>query len=223
MNVLDVLITARKPPGVGSHRGWHLPTASSCASRSFLTTIDRALWVRRCRGRPMVESCVDSRPGNARAFAIVNLPLTVDTLHAALTDIPEQMRAIAEERPDYALPTLTQNAGGPWLYKRLGSIAIMSALRPDLDVGLKPLYVTMETAFGVRVDAVFPFSPLVYTPVSLAALILGEKLTIGINSDASAAGNLGEVLARELGARLLHARTAYPRDVALDLIADPNA
>ena len=171
----------------------------------------------------MVESCVDSRPGNATAFAIVNLPLTVDTLHVALTDIPEQMRAIAEERPDYALPTLMQNAGGPWLYKRLGSIAIMSALRPDLDVGLNPLYVTMETVFGVRVDAVFPFSPLVYTPVSIAALILGEKLTVGINSDASGVGNRGEVLARELGARLLHARTAYPRDIALDLIVGPNA
>jgi hypothetical protein len=174
----------------------------------------------------MVESCVDSRPGNARAFAIVNLPLTLNTLHAALTGIPEQMRAIAEERPDYALPILTHNAGGPWLYKRLGSIAIMSALRPDLDVGSNPLYVSMETVFGVRVDAVFPFSPLVHTPVSLAALILGEKLTIGITSDASAVANLGEVLASlawELEARLLHARTAYPRDIALDLIVGPNA
>ncbi|MGH3551986.1 MAG: wax ester/triacylglycerol synthase domain-containing protein [Mycobacterium sp.] len=148
--------------------------------------------------------------GNATAFAIVNLPLTVDSLDAAVADIHEQLRAIAAERPDYALPTLSQGSGGPWLYKRLASIGIMTAARPDLDVGLNPLHVTMESVFGVPVDAVFPFSPLVYTPVSLAALILGDKLTIGINSDASAVGNIGEVVARELGDRLLHARNPDP-------------
>ncbi|MGC2654991.1 MAG: wax ester/triacylglycerol synthase domain-containing protein [Mycobacterium sp.] len=146
--------------------------------------------------------------GNATAFAIVNLPLTLDSLHAALANIRQQLRDNAAERPDYALPTLTQNSRGPWLYKRLAAIAIMRAVGSDLDVGLNPLHVTMESVFGVPVDNVFPFSPLVYTPISLAALILGDKLTIGINADACAVGNIGEVVARELAERLTDAQPA---------------
>lgn len=155
---------------------------------------------------PMTLDLALRHTGNAMAFALVNLPLTAASFDDALAEVRAQLTAIAAERPHYALPTLTQQAGGPWLYKRLAARAIMTAVSPDLDLGLNPLHLTMDSVFGVDIDAVYPFSPLVYTPVSVAALLLGDQLTLGVNTDAAAVGSLGEVLAADLAERLVTPR-----------------
>lgn len=146
--------------------------------------------------------------GNAMAFALVNLPMTETPFENTLAEIRRQIGDIARQKPHFALPTLTQQAGGPWLYKRFASRAIMNAVRPNIDVGLTPIHVSIDRVFGVEVEAVLPFSPLVYTPISIAALLLGRKLTLGITTEAGAVGGLGEALADELSAQLTHAEPA---------------
>jgi diacylglycerol O-acyltransferase / wax synthase len=155
---------------------------------------------------PMTLDLALRHTGNAMAFALVNLPLTAASFDDALAEVRAQLTAIAAERPHYALPTLTQQSGGPWLYKRWASRAVMTAISPDLDLGLNPLHVAMDSVFGVDIEAVFPFSPLVYTPVSVAALLLGDQLTLGVNTDAAAVGSLGEVLVADLAERLVTPR-----------------
>ena len=86
---------------------------------------------------------------------------------------------MARNSPNYVLPTLTQNAEGPWLYKQAASRALMSAVRPDLDVGITPLNLKFDSVLGIPVDAVYPISPLIYTPISIAVLLLGDRLTVG--------------------------------------------
>jgi hypothetical protein len=140
--------------------------------------------------------------GNAMAFALVNLDLSARSFDDALVHVKDQLRRVAQNSPNYVLPTLTQNAGGPWLYKRAASRALMSVVRPDLDVGITPLNLKFESVLGVPVDAVYPISPLIYTPLSIAVLLLGDRLTVGINTDASAVGGIGQVLAQRLNARL---------------------
>jgi len=155
--------------------------------------------------RTMIPMTLDPalrHTGNAMAFALVNLPLTAPSFEDILADIRRQVTDIARERPHYALPTLTQQARGPWLYKTWAARAIMTAVRPDLDVGLTPVHLSIDSVLGVDVDAVFPFSPLVYTPISIAALLLGGNLTVGLTADAAAIGALGEALADDLASRL---------------------
>ena len=142
--------------------------------------------------------------GNAMAFALVNLDLSARSFDDALAHVKGQLDRVAQNSPNYLLPTLTQNAEGPWLYKRAASRTVMSVVRPDLDVGITPLNLKFESVLGVPVDAVYPFSPLVYTPISIAALLLGDRLTVGINTDASAVGGVGQVLAQRLNARLVN-------------------
>ena len=140
----------------------------------------------------------------AMAFALVNLDLSARSFDDALAHVKGQLDRVAQNSPNYLLPTLTQNAEGPWLYKRAASRTVMSVVRPDLDVGITPLNLKFESVLGVPVDAVYPFSPLVYTPISIAALLLGDRLTVGINTDASAVGGVGQVLAQRLNARLVN-------------------
>ena len=78
----------------------------------------------------------------------------------------------------------------------------MNLVRPDLDVGMTPLNLRFDSVFGVPVAAVYPFSPLVYSPISVAALLLGDRLTVGINTDGGAVAGIGEALAARLEDRL---------------------
>lgn len=155
--------------------------------------------------RTMIPMTLDSalaHTGNAMTFALVNLPLTAPTFEAVLTDIRDQITEIAAHKPHYALPTLTQTAAGPWWYKTLASRAILTAVRPNIDVGITPSPLAITAVLGVNVDVVLPFSPLVYTPISIAALLLGGTVSLGITTEAGAVGNLGEALATELADRL---------------------
>ena len=113
------------------------------------------------------------------AFALVNLDLTAGSFDDALGHVSDQLQKVARNSPNYVLPTLTQNAEGPWLYKQAASRALMSAVRPDLDVGITPLNLKFDSVLGIPVDAVYPISPLIYTPISIAVLLLGDRLTVG--------------------------------------------
>jgi hypothetical protein len=157
---------------------------------------------------PMTLDAALRHTGNAMAFALVNLPLTLESFDDVLADLHQQVAEIAARRPHVALPTLTQSASGPWPYKTWASRAVMTAVRPDLDVGLTPLHLTIDRVLGADVEAVLPFSPLVYTPISVAALLLGGRLSLGVTTDAATTGALGEALVDELTTRLVASRAA---------------
>ena len=170
-----------------------------------MSDIAKARGDRATVARTMIPITMDlslRHTGNAMAFALVNLDLTAGSFDDALGHVTDQLQKVARNSPNYVLRTLTQNAEGPWLYKQAASRALMSAVRPDLDVGITPLSLKFDSVLGIPVDAVYPISPLIYTPISIAVLLLGDRLTVGINTDASAVGGIGHMLAQRLHTRL---------------------
>jgi diacylglycerol O-acyltransferase len=140
--------------------------------------------------RTLIPATLDPRlhhTGNATGFAFVNIPGATSGFDDHLAECRQQMEAVAEHRPELALPAITQQSRLlPWPAQRLASIGTMRWLHPDIDVGVNPGFSSARSVFGNQISRVYPFSPLVYTSMAISVLLLGDATSFGIVSDPAA-------------------------------------
>ena len=136
-----------------------------------MSDIAKARGDRATVARTMIPITMDlslRHTGNAMAFALVNLDLTAGSFDDALGACHRPTPEGGPEFTELCAADLDPEPEGPWLYKQAASRALMSAVRPDLDVGITPLNLKFDSVLGIPVDAVYPISPLIYTPISIA-------------------------------------------------------
>jgi diacylglycerol O-acyltransferase len=139
------------------------------------------------RIRTLIPVTLDPRlqhTGNATGFAFLNIPGSTSNFDDHLADSRQQMKAVAQDRPELALPAIAgQSRLLPWPAQRLASIATMRLLHPDIDVGVNPGFSSARSVFGNPISRVYPFSPLAYTSMAISVLVLGGVTSFGIVTD----------------------------------------
>lgn len=177
--------------------GEYLMAAMAAATARIASTGDPTSVV-----RAMVPISLDPNvrhTGNAAALALVNIPVAVTSLDAQLDSVRAQFGAIAEQRPELALPWLSQGESVvPWFGQRLLARGGMRLIRPDVCLGVSPAFARLRSVCESEVRKVYPFTPLAGYALAASALVLGPEVSIGIVADSEARLGYAQALGMEL-------------------------
>ncbi|MFC3965302.1 wax ester/triacylglycerol synthase domain-containing protein [Nocardia jiangsuensis] len=138
--------------------------------------------------------------GNAVSMVLVNAPAGEVALDERVAMTRVQLGAVLDARAEVALPVLARLGRRlPWRARRAAARAALSALAPDLHVGVSPAYVNLTSILGNEFTAIHTLSPLLGNALSFTCLVIGRTVHIGIVWDPEACGTeIGALAARRI-------------------------
>lgn len=181
----------------GASTGEYLMAAMAAGTARIASAGDSSSVV-----RAMVPISLDPNvrhTGNAAALALVNIPVAAPSLNAQLDSVRAQFGAIAEQRPELALPWLSQGESVvPWFGQRLLARGGMRLIQPDVCLGVSPAFTRLRSVCESEVRKVYPFTPLAGYSLAASALVLGLEVSIGIVADSESRPGYAQALGMEL-------------------------
>jgi diacylglycerol O-acyltransferase len=149
---------------------------------------------RRSTVRAIIPVTLDSQfahGGNSVSIALLNIPSATASFAEHLSSVRQQLAVINTERPELTPLLIARTPGSiPWPVQRVLTRGVMAAIRPDVDLGINPLFSPSRHILGRRFR-LFPLSPLLNCAFSLVGVVLGDTVSFGLVTDPVALSDYG--------------------------------
>jgi hypothetical protein len=121
--------------------------------------------------------------GNGTSITVINLDGRAGDIGRQLATLHPQLQRIERDRPELAIPIMSNPSKLPWPAQRVFTNAAMKVLRLDVEVGVNPAAARFRSVLGCPITRIYPVPFLLSTSLCVAGLVAGDHSTFGIVTD----------------------------------------